>query len=121
MEKGDFMHNEKSITIQKADTVSIVFSDDNGNETVLKNSIPLLEREVIDAAVLNKKELLIFLESQINDAKEKDILFSLHKVPFFHRCYMSFGITAPFAHGMRIIFCVIFNCFWSSTITVSLS
>ena len=47
------------------------------NETVLKSSIPLLDREVIDAAVLNKKELLIFLQSQIKDAKEKDILFSI--------------------------------------------
>jgi len=100
MEKGDFMHNEKSITIQKADTVSIVFSDDNGNETVLKNSIPLLEREVIDAAVLNKKELLIFLESQINDAKEKDILFSLH----MKATMMKVSDPIIFGHAVRVFF-----------------
>ncbi len=100
MEKGDFMHNEKSITIQKADTVSIVFSDDNGNETVLKNSIPLLEREVIDAAVLNKRELLIFLESQINDAKEKDILFSLH----MKATMMKVSDPVIFGHAVRVFF-----------------
>ena len=100
MEKGDFMHNEKSTTIQKADTVSIVFSDDNGNETVLKNSIPLLEREVIDAAVLNKKELLIFLESQINDAKEKDILFSLH----MKATMMKVSDPIIFGHAVRVFF-----------------
>ncbi len=100
MEKGDFMHNEKSITIQKADTVSIVFSDDNGNETVLKNSIPLLEREVIDAAVLNKRELLIFLESQINDAKEKDILFSLH----MKATMMKVSDPIIFGHAVRVFF-----------------
>ncbi len=100
MEKGDFMHNEKSITIQKADTVSIVFSDDNGNETVLKNSIPLLEREVIDAAVLNKRELLIFLESQINDAKEKGILFSLH----MKATMMKVSDPIIFGHAVRVFF-----------------
>ena len=100
MEKGDFMHNEKSTTIQKADTVSIVFSDDNGNETILKNSIPLLEREVIDAAVLNKKELLIFLESQINDAKEKDILFSLH----MKATMMKVSDPIIFGHAVRVFF-----------------
>jgi len=100
MEKGDFMHNEKSTTIQKADTVSIVFSDDNGNETILKNSIPLLEREVIDAAVLNKRELLIFLESQINDAKEKDILFSLH----MKATMMKVSDPIIFGHAVRVFF-----------------
>ena len=100
MEKGDFMHNEKSTTIQKADTVSIVFSDVNGNETVLKSSIPLLEREVIDAAVLNKKELLIFLQSQIKDAKEKDILFSLH----MKATMMKVSDPIIFGHAVRVFF-----------------
>ena len=100
MEKGDFMHNEKSTTIQKADTVSIVFSDVNGNETVLKSSIPLLDREVIDAAVLNKKELLIFLQSQIKDAKEKDILFSLH----MKATMMKVSDPIIFGHAVRVFF-----------------
>ena len=100
MEKGDFMHNEKSTTIQKADTVSIVFSDVNGNETVLKSSIPLLDREVIDAAVLNKKELLIFLQSQIKDAKGKDILFSLH----MKATMMKVSDPIIFGHAVRVFF-----------------
>ena len=100
MEKGDFMHNEKSTTIQKADIVSIVFSDVNGNETVLKSSIPLLDREVIDAAVLNKKELLIFLQSQIKDAKEKDILFSLH----MKATMMKVSDPIIFGHAVRVFF-----------------
>ena len=100
MERGDFMHNEKSTTIQKADTVSIVFSDVNGNKTVLKSSIPLLEREVIDATVLNKKELLIFLQSQIKDAKEKDILFSLH----MKATMMKVSDPIIFGHAVRVFF-----------------
>ena len=100
MEKGDFMHNEKSTTIQKADIVSIVFSDVSGNETVLKSSIPLLDREVIDAAVLNKKELLIFLQSQIKDAKEKDILFSLH----MKATMMKVSDPIIFGHAVRVFF-----------------
>ncbi|MDB2495173.1 NADP-dependent isocitrate dehydrogenase [Flavobacteriaceae bacterium] len=100
MEKGDFMHNEKSTTIQKADTVSIVYSDVNGNETVLKSSIPLLDKEVLDAAVLNKKELLIFLQSQIKDAKEKDILFSLH----MKATMMKVSDPIIFGHAVRVFF-----------------
>ncbi|HIE45814.1 MAG TPA: hypothetical protein EYP87_06570, partial [Flavobacteriaceae bacterium] len=48
MSAGDFMHNEKSLTLQKADTVSIVFIDNQGNKTVLKESLPLLKGEIID-------------------------------------------------------------------------
>ena len=39
MDKGDFMHNEKSLTINKAENISIVFSDVSGRKTILKESI----------------------------------------------------------------------------------
>ncbi len=55
MDKGDFMHNEKSLTLQNADTVSIVFTNNQGEKTILKESLNLLEGEIIDASVLNKK------------------------------------------------------------------
>ena len=100
MEKGDFMHNEKSLTIQKADSVSIVFKDYNGNKSILKDSIALLEKEIIDASVLSKKELLIFLESQIKDAKEKEVLFSLH----MKATMMKVSDPIIFGHTVQVFF-----------------
>jgi isocitrate dehydrogenase len=100
MEKGDFMHNEKSLTIQKADSVTIVFSDDYGNKNILKDSIALLKNEIIDASVLSKKELLNFLESQIKDAKEKEVLFSLH----MKATMMKVSDPIIFGHAVQVFF-----------------
>jgi isocitrate dehydrogenase len=105
MDKGDFMHNEKSLTIQKADSVSIVFNDNYGNKHILKDSIALLENEIIDASVLSKKELLNFLESQIKDAKEKEVLFSLH----MKATMMKVSDPIIFGHAVRVFFKDLFN------------
>ncbi|MGB1284024.1 MAG: NADP-dependent isocitrate dehydrogenase [Polaribacter sp.] len=78
MSEGDFAHNEKSITTSEATTISIQHISSNGTKTVLKESVSLLKGEIIDATVMSKKALLSFLEEQIADAKEKNILFSLH-------------------------------------------
>jgi len=78
MGKNDFFSNEKSVTISKADNVKIEFHGKNGGTTVLKESTPLLDGEIIDATVLNKKALVNFLEEQIKDAKDKGVLFSIH-------------------------------------------
>ncbi|WP_242203685.1 NADP-dependent isocitrate dehydrogenase [Aestuariivivens insulae] len=78
MSSGDFAHNEKSVTIAEATTITIEHTDTNGNLTVLKDSLPLLKGEIIDATVMNKKALVDFLDQQVADAKTKDILFSLH-------------------------------------------
>ena len=80
MTQGDLRSTEKSMTVSKAQsgTAKIVFEDKSGKIKILKESLPLLEQEIIDAAVLRKKLLRAFLKEQIKDAKEKDILFSVH-------------------------------------------
>ena len=105
MDKGDFMHNEKSLTISNAGKVSIVFTENNGNKIVLKDSISLLENEIIDASVLSKKELLFFLENQVKDAKEKNILFSLH----MKATMMKVSDPIIFGHAVRVFFKDLFN------------
>ncbi|QMU66030.1 MAG: NADP-dependent isocitrate dehydrogenase [Flavobacteriaceae bacterium] len=78
MEAGDFTHTEQSVTIPSATTVKIVHENFHGEPTVLKEDIALLKDEIIDAAVMHKEALLSFLEAQIQDAKEHNVLFSLH-------------------------------------------
>ncbi|MCR8669072.1 NADP-dependent isocitrate dehydrogenase [Aestuariibaculum sp. M13] len=78
MESGDFAHNEKSLTLPEATTIKIVHTDDNGTETVLKDSFAIQKGEIIDATVMNKKALISFFENQVADAKANNVLFSLH-------------------------------------------
>ena len=78
MQDGDFAHNEKSVTIASATSVTIEHKDTQGNKTILKSDVALLEGEIIDATVMNKKALTAFLDQQVADAKDKGVLFSLH-------------------------------------------
>ena len=77
MDKKDFYQNEQSYISPKNQTVTFVFEDYEGNRKVLKE-LPLEKDEILSASFLNRKELRSFYEKAINEAKEKDILFSLH-------------------------------------------
>src|SRR5690606_21322135 len=68
MTEGDFFHNEKSMTMSSDDTLKIVLTDQSGAKTVLKDNLKVLKGEIIDAAVMEKKALISFLEKQIEDA-----------------------------------------------------
>jgi len=80
MTKGDFYSSEQSAIIgNEATSVRIEFtSKDSGEKKVLKESIPLEAKEVIDASCLSVKELKKFYETEIEDAKSTETLFSLH-------------------------------------------
>ncbi|AZV46933.1 NADP-dependent isocitrate dehydrogenase [Nautilia sp. PV-1] len=77
MDKKDFYETEQSFTSDKDQTVKIVFEDNAGNKKELKE-VPVEVGEVFSAATLNVEELSKFFEKVIKEAKEKDILFSLH-------------------------------------------
>ncbi|MCO4799621.1 MAG: NADP-dependent isocitrate dehydrogenase [Colwelliaceae bacterium] len=78
MASGDFYGSEKSVTIDGATNVNIEFVAQNGDVTLLKSNLPLLDKEVIDASVMSKASLVEFFETEINKAKEEDVLLSLH-------------------------------------------
>ena len=78
MTDGDFFHNEQSLTVSESGTFRIEFTDEKGQTSVLKQDSPLQAGEVIDATFMSKNKLLSFLDEQIRDAKEKNVLFSLH-------------------------------------------
>ena len=105
MSLGDFAHNEQSVTVDKATTVKIQHTDNNGNVTVLKDNLNLLEGEIIDATVMSKKALLAFLEEQVKDAKEQGVLFSLH----MKATMMKVSDPIIFGHAVRVFFKDVFN------------
>jgi len=78
MDAGDFYHSEKSITMKKAGNVRIEFVDQAGNVKVLKEKLPLQEGEILDGAFMSAKALRKFIAEQIEDAKAKGVLFSVH-------------------------------------------
>lgn len=78
MNGGDFRSSERSMTLSKACSVKIEFTDKYGNKTIKQQGLELLEGEVIDAMFMSKNALRDFYAEQIDDAKENDMLFSLH-------------------------------------------
>ncbi len=77
MKSGDFYEHEKSVTIKKDGKIRYEFVDKDGNVQVLKE-IEVGMGDVIDGTFMNRKKLREFFEEVIQDAKDKDILFSLH-------------------------------------------
>jgi len=78
MNGGDFRSSERSMTLADECTVKIEFTDKYGNTTVKQQGLKLLAGEGIDAMFMSKRALRKFYEEQIEDAKQRDILFSLH-------------------------------------------
>jgi isocitrate dehydrogenase len=78
MHGGDFRHSERSVTLAAPDTLRIEHVGADGAVTVLKESLPVLEGEIVDAAVMRKAALTTFLAEQIADAQARGVLFSVH-------------------------------------------
>ncbi|WP_069383788.1 NADP-dependent isocitrate dehydrogenase [Halomonas caseinilytica] len=78
MSEGDFYGSEKSACIAAEGAVKIELIGQDGSTTVLKEKTPVLAGEVIDGAVMSRQALSAFVAEQIADAREQDVLFSLH-------------------------------------------
>ncbi len=78
MSQGDFYGSEKSVTVKDATDVKIEFVAADGSATVLKASTPLKAGEIIDTAVMSLSALKTFIAAEIEDAKAKNVLFSVH-------------------------------------------
>lgn len=78
MQTGDFYGSEKSFTCKDKTTVKVELYSKDGSVKTLKESIALQKGEIIDAANMSSKKLKEFYEEQLIDAKNQDVLFSLH-------------------------------------------
>ena len=105
MSGGDFKSNEKSITIQNDDNLTISLVSEDGQKVVLKNAIKVLKGEIIDATYMSVAALKSFLEKEIIDTKEKDLLFSLH----MKATMMKVSDPIIFGHAVRSFFKSLFE------------
>lgn len=78
MEQGDFYGSETSVTVNEATDVKIEFVAADGTATVLKASTPLKAGEIIDSSVMSLKALKSYVAKEIEDARAKNVLLSIH-------------------------------------------
>ena len=99
MSDGDFYSSEKSMTSAADDSFKIVL-EANGEQKVLKESVPVLAGEVVDAATMSKKQLQAFFEKETAAAKEEGVLLSLH----LKATMMKVSDPIMFGHAVRVFF-----------------
>lgn len=105
MSGGDFYGAEKSITVPEAGSFKIEFVGDDGKTTVLKEKTAYKAGEVIDATVMSKKALRAFFEAEIEDAKKKGVLLSLH----LKGTMMKVSDPIMFGHAVSVFFKDVFE------------
>ncbi|MSN96285.1 NADP-dependent isocitrate dehydrogenase [Campylobacter sp. FMV-PI01] len=78
MQSSDFYENEKSIIFENSTNLKVIFVDNIGQKTVLKENLNVLKNEIIDATFMSAKKLDEFIKNSIDLAKQKDLLYSVH-------------------------------------------
>jgi len=105
MSAGDFYGSEKSTTINGATNVKIEFVSEDGTVNLLKEHLPLLDKEIIDAAVMSKSALVEFFETETNKAKEEGVLLSLH----LKATMMKVSDPIMFGHAVKVFYKDVFE------------
>jgi isocitrate dehydrogenase len=105
MGDGDFRSTEQSVTLAQDDELRIEHVAEDGAVTVLRESVPVLAGEIVDAAVMRRRALDAFLAEQIADAKAKGVLFSLH----LKATMMKVSDPIIFGHAVRAYFADVFE------------
>jgi isocitrate dehydrogenase len=104
MGHDDFRSNEQSVVIPADDTLSIVHVGSDGQETVLKEGLEVLEGEVVDATFMSAAHLDEFLEQQVAKAQADGVLFSAH----LKATMMKVSDPIIFGHVVRAYFADVF-------------
>ena len=78
MESDDFRSTERSAVITEPGTLRIELAYADGTVRILRESVPVLAGEVVDASVMRVGALRAFLAAQIARAKADGVLFSVH-------------------------------------------
>ncbi|GLY15649.1 isocitrate dehydrogenase, NADP-dependent [Kineosporia sp. NBRC 101677] len=100
MSAGDFRTSEKSVVLENDDTLRIEHVGTDGTTTVLRESVPVLAGEVVDATRMDVAALQQFLSAQIARAKEEGVLFSVH----LKATMMKVSDPIVFGHTVRAFF-----------------
>ncbi|MFI1616853.1 NADP-dependent isocitrate dehydrogenase [Streptomyces lydicus] len=100
MANDDFRSTEKSSVISRKGSLRIELKGDDGSTTVLRESVPVLDGEVVDASVMRVAALREFLTAQVARAKAEGVLFSVH----LKATMMKVSDPIIFGHVVRAFF-----------------
>ena len=100
MDDKDFFGSEKSTTVNGATKVKIEFVAADGTSKELKAPFAIEDKEIIDCSVLNKNALVTFFEEQIAEAKQQDVLLSLH----LKATMMKVSDPVIFGHAVKVYY-----------------
>ncbi|MDH6223248.1 NADP-dependent isocitrate dehydrogenase [Streptomyces sp. MJP52] len=100
MGRNDFRSTEKSAVISEEGSLRIELVTASGATEVLRESVPVLKGEVVDASVMRAAALREFLSAQVARAKEEGVLFSVH----LKATMMKVSDPIIFGHVVRAFF-----------------
>ena len=100
MTADDFRSSEKSVVVEQAGTLRIELVGDDGSTTVLRESVPVLAGEVVDATVMRVGRCASSSPTQIQRAKDEGVLFSVH----LKATMMKVSDPIIFGHVVRAFF-----------------
>ena len=96
---GDFYGNEQSVTMDKAQKVTIAL---NGKALA---TIDALDKEILDGTFMSAKKLRAFIQKTIDDAKANDVLWSIH----LKATMMKISDPIMFGHALEVFFAPVFE------------
>ncbi len=117
MTANDFASSEKSAVIDADTTLRIELVGDDGTTSVLRESVPVLAGEVIDATAMRVAALREFLIEQIARAKAEGVLFSVH----LKATMMKVSDPIIFGHVVRAFFPDVFAAYGEQLAAAGLS
>jgi isocitrate dehydrogenase len=97
MAGGDFYANEQSAVVSTAGKLRIELVDASGKAQVLKDGVVVTEGDVLAASVMSRRSLQEFFVKEIDDAKAKGVLLSLH----LKATMMKVSDPIMFGHAVR--------------------
>ncbi|MBV9577699.1 MAG: NADP-dependent isocitrate dehydrogenase [Chloroflexi bacterium] len=100
MAGDDFRSTERSVVIKKDGSLRIELAGEDGSTTVLRETVPVLAGEVVDASVMRAAALRDFLSAQVARAKAEGVLFSVH----LKATMMKVSDPIIFGHAVRAFF-----------------
>ncbi len=118
MDADDFRHNEQSVVLASDDVLRIeLVPADGGDTIVLKEALPVLAGEVVDATVMRAEALDRFLTEQVARAKAAGVLFSVH----LKATMMKVSDPIIFGHVVRAFFPATFQKYGDALAAAGLS
>ncbi|MBV9323798.1 MAG: NADP-dependent isocitrate dehydrogenase [Chloroflexi bacterium] len=100
MAGNDFRATERSVVMSRDGSLRIELAGEDGATTVLRDAVPVLAGEVVDASVMRAAALREFLSAQVGRAKAEGVLFSVH----LKATMMKVSDPIIFGHAVRAFF-----------------